>query len=74
MFAEHKTFKALRRLSKTSAITRYVSTMYRTRLYAKYASDPKLARQMRQQYWQLKATPLGRRIIALGQGRFKHEK
>lgn len=67
MFAEHRAYKMLRRLSKTHAVTRYASAMYRARLYSRYAKDPKLSMQMQQQYIQLKKTPIGQRIVALGQ-------
>ena len=69
MFAEHRAYKILVKVSRTHAVTRYASAMYRTRLYAQYATDPKLARQLHKQCTRLKETTLGQRIFAFGKRR-----
>lgn len=73
MFAEHRAYKRLRKVSQTHAVTRYASAMYRTRLYSQYTTDVKLARQMHQQYIRLRETVLGQRILALGKRRSSSE-
>lgn len=71
MFAERRAVRRLRKHDKAAYATRYASAMLVAREYATKASDPVLAQQMRNLYNDLKKTPIGARIRALGKKRTK---